>query len=49
MSAYTELEGKFYFNKTPLSPPGYKIDINEKPDARRIWAPHRAGRWYIGL
>ena len=48
MSAYTALEGTFDFNKTPLSPPGCKIIINEKPDARRTCAPHGADGWYIG-
>ena len=48
MSSYTALEGKSDFNATPISPPGCKIFIHEKPDARRTWAPHGSGRWYIG-
>ena len=35
MSAYTALEGTFYFNKTPLDPPGYTIVINKNMDTRR--------------
>ena len=48
MSDCIELEGIFNFNKIPLTPPGYKVVINENTYKRRTWAPHGSGGWYIG-
>ena len=43
ISAYTAMEGTLDFNKTPLSPPVFKVVINGNPDARRTWWPHGSG------
>ena len=48
ISAYTELEGTFNYNKTSLAPSGYKVVINENTYARRTQAPPGSGGWYIG-
>jgi hypothetical protein len=34
MSAYAQLNGHFYFNRTPLAPPGTRVIAHEKPDQR---------------
>ena len=48
MSAYTELEGEFDFNKTPLAPPEIKVIVHEKPQQRKTWGIHGVPGWYIG-
>jgi hypothetical protein len=46
LSAYTQLEGNFDFNHTPLAPPGTKVIIHEKTSVRHSWAPHGVEGWY---
>jgi hypothetical protein len=48
ISAHTQLEGVFDFNRTPMAPPGSKIIIHEKPSVRQSWAPHGVDGWYLG-
>ena len=48
MSAYMALEGAFYYNKTPLAPPGTKVVIHENPDKKYSWAAHGVDGWYLG-
>ena len=40
ISAYTHIFGEFDFNRTPLSPPGTRIVIYNRPNDRAWWAPH---------
>ena len=48
ISACTVLEGVFDFNKTPLSEPGTKVVLHEKPSKRLSWDPHGTDGWYLG-
>ena len=48
MSAWTQLEGTFNFNATPLAPPGTPIIVHEKPSQRASWAPHGLDGFYLG-
>jgi hypothetical protein len=34
MSAYAQLNGHFYFNRTTMAPPGTRVIAHEKPDQR---------------
>ena len=40
LSSYTHIFGEFYFNRTPLAPPGTRIVIHNRPNDRASWAPH---------
>ena len=46
--AYAQLEGTFDFTHTPLSPPGIRVIIHEKPTTPQTWAPHGTDGWYLG-
>jgi hypothetical protein len=48
VSAYTQLEGTFDYNKTPLAPPGTKVIIHEQTNHRQTWDPHGTNGWYLG-
>jgi hypothetical protein len=48
LSAYSQLNGNFDFNRTPLAPPGTKIVVHVKPDKRKSWDPHGNTGWYTG-
>ena len=48
MSAHIAIEGQFYFNKTPLAPPGIKVILYGKPKQRKIWGIHGVTGWCIG-
>ena len=48
ISAYNNISGEFYFNRTPLSPPGMRVIIHNIPNYRASWAPHGEDKWYIG-
>jgi hypothetical protein len=48
LSAHAQLNGLFDKNKTPLTPPGTKVIIHEKPDHRGSWSPHGLNGWYVG-
>jgi hypothetical protein len=47
--AYTQLEGTFDFNKTPLAPPGTKVIIHEQTNHQQTWDPHGTNGWYLHL
>ena len=47
LSAYTQLQGAFNFNPTPLAPPGTKTIIHDKPAIRGSWATRGYEGWYI--
>jgi hypothetical protein len=44
LSGYAYLNGKFNFNKTPLSPPGTKVVVHLKPDQQASWAYEYHGK-----
>ena len=48
LSAYAVLEGKFVFDKTPLTPPGTKALVFDNPKKCTSWAPHAKDAWYVG-
>ena len=48
LSAEAHLNGNFYYNMTPLVPPGMKLVAFEPPDKRNSWATHGTLGWYIG-
>jgi hypothetical protein len=48
LSAQALLHGAFDFNKTPLAPPGTKVQVHLKPDQRPSWSSHSISGWYIG-
>jgi hypothetical protein len=47
MSAYTQLNGHFDFNRTPLAPPGTRAIAHEKPDHRASWDPYGVDGYYL--
>jgi hypothetical protein len=48
LSAWAQLNGNFDFNCTPIAPPGIRVIVHEKPDARTSWSPHGLDGWYTG-
>ena len=48
MSAHTEIEGQFDFNKTPLAPPGINLIGHEKLQQRNNWGIYGLPGWYNG-
>ena len=46
--AYSQIHGAFDFNRATLAPPGTKVMVHEKLDARGIWSPHPVLVWYTG-
>ena len=48
LSAWDQVCGVFDFNRTPLGPPGTRVLVHEKSQARGTWAPHGEDAWYIG-
>jgi hypothetical protein len=47
MSAYAQLNGHFYFNRTPLAPPGTRVIAHARPDQRASWDPIRVDGYYL--
>eukprot|EP00957_Ditylum_brightwellii_P130879 9984132-Ditylum_brightwellii.AAC.1 len=48
ISAKCQLNDVHDFNAMPLSLPGTKIIIHEKPTMQNTWEPHSIDGWYIG-
>ena len=48
VSALTQLNGHFDFNRTPIAPPGIRVLAHVKPAKRTTWSPHAEDGWYIG-
>jgi hypothetical protein len=48
MLAYAQLNGHFYFNRTPLAPPGNRIIAHENPYHRASWDPRGVEGYYLG-
>ena len=40
VSVYAHLSGPFDYNKMPLAPMGYEVQVHEKTDKRGTWAYH---------
>ena len=47
-STYSKLNGEFNYDKTPILPPGLKLNIHEKPSQRKTWSPRGTEGWYLG-
>jgi hypothetical protein len=48
LSASTQIDGQYDYNRAPMAPPGTRIIAHETPNHRRKWAPHGKDGWYIG-
>ena len=48
LSAYAYLNGAFNYMKTPLAPPGIKIEMHEKPNNRPSFGYHSTSGFYLG-
>ena len=48
MSSFTHMNGPFYYNSTPMAPPGIRTLVYETPKQRKTWAQHGVDDWYIG-
>jgi hypothetical protein len=48
LSASTNIDGQYDFNRAPMAPPGTRIIAHETPNRRRTWAPHGQDGCYIG-
>ena len=48
MSAYTQLNGLYDYNRTPLAPLGTKAFVHERPNQRRTFADHGKIGFVIG-
>lgn len=46
LSAFTQVNGIFDFNRTPVAPPGIRVLVHDKPSQRRSWSPHASDAWY---
>ena len=48
ISAYDQVHGAFYFNRTPLYHPGNQFLVNEEPVVQGTWAPNTVYIRYVG-
>ena len=48
ISAYTYIFGNYYFNTTPIAPPGTKVVFHYKPCQRLTWYLNAEAGWYVG-
>jgi hypothetical protein len=48
ISAATNLDGKYKYNRAPMAPPYPRIIAHETPNHRGTWTPHGQDGWYIG-
>jgi hypothetical protein len=48
LSASTQIDGQYDYNRAPMTPTGIIIIAHETPNHRRTWAPHGQDGWYIG-
>ena len=44
---YAALLGNFDFNATPMTPPGTRVVVHDKPNNRRSFAGYGTEAWYI--
>lgn len=47
LSAESYLNGQFNYLKTPLAPPGVKVQMHKKPSNRPSFGYHSTDSWYI--
>ena len=47
MSSFTNMNGPFDYNATPIAPPGIKTLVYKTPQQRTTWARHGVDAWYI--
>ena len=47
LSAESQLNGNFDYNKTPLDPAGTAVVAHEKPIQQESWSVHGAIGWYL--
>jgi len=48
LSTWAQVYGNYDFNRTPITPPGIKVLVHEKPKNQTTWAPHAIKGWYVG-
>ena len=48
LSVYAYLFGLYYFNKSPMAPPGTRVVVHGKPGNHTSWGHHGTPGWYIG-
>ena len=48
LSAYAYLFGPYDFNKYPITPPGTRMIVHDKPENQTSWRHHGTQGWYIG-
>ena len=48
LSAWAACEGEFFFDHTPIAPPGSSMLMHVKPNERASWAPNAKKAWYVG-
>ena len=48
ISAYTQVQGIFNFNCTPLAPAGCKVIIRDRTDEQSLWSDHGSLGYYVG-
>jgi hypothetical protein len=48
MSAYSQLNVHFYFNRTTIVSHGKRLIVHEKPDQWASWDPHGVDGYYMG-
>jgi hypothetical protein len=48
LSAWAQVNGPYDYNRTPIAPPGIRVVVHNKPEARESWAPHGSDGWYVG-
>jgi hypothetical protein len=47
LSAYTQLHGEFYFNRTPIAPIGCKVIVHDRRNELGSWDNHGSPGDYI--
>jgi hypothetical protein len=48
LSAYQYVHGNFDYNKMPLAPMGWAVQLYESINRRRTWADNSTDGWYLG-
>ena len=48
LSAWSQVNGEYDFNRTPIAPLGIRVLAFEPSDKRDTWSPHGLDGWYVG-
>ena len=48
LSAWAAMEGEFFFEATPIAPPGSSMLMQVKPGERASWQHNAKKAWYVG-